>query len=383
MYHVNNDGDYKKCGAASPESCDFYQGENDSRHYESVAEAKAGAEEISLRESGSAVLHSAKSADYDYAGMDPKSRTVRIAEDLESAIDEIIAGGNLAAYFDAMASNGANKWSFNNVVIAALQLRAYKKRKGLPVDNDIFEVIKTMDACGAKQWGPRGRKVTSGKGSALYIMAPMISRTKVTDVNGEPALDGNGDPIVRSSVYGYRTVAVFDQSQTEGEPIPTNPISLRTVDVDIDPKYHNSLKNYVEKLGYAYSERELADDPDNAKGTLAYVRPKDMTVVVDSRLSPSAKASALAHEVAHIRMGHTDDLAEYSKHRGRMETEAEGMAYMMSRRMGVSKEASKSFSPGYIAGWAKGNKDVVKSSLNKITSHFGKMVVELGWDSEE
>lgn len=44
MFHVNDNGDVKPCKAQTPQNCDFYKGEDDSRHYESVAEAVKGTE---------------------------------------------------------------------------------------------------------------------------------------------------------------------------------------------------------------------------------------------------------------------------------------------------------------------------------------------------
>lgn len=50
MYHVNDKGEAKPCSAKTPENCDFYRGENDSRHYVDMDEARVGAEDISFRE---------------------------------------------------------------------------------------------------------------------------------------------------------------------------------------------------------------------------------------------------------------------------------------------------------------------------------------------
>ena len=378
MYHVNDENKPGPCRAKTPERCKFHKGVNDPRHYETEAEAIQAGEDFDKAEFGGNELESKKVVNYDYAGIDPKERTAKLAEDLENAIDEIIASGDLPGYFNAMARNGATRWSFNNVVIAGLQLREWKKRNGMPVSDDYLDEINNMDACGAKQGLERGRKVNSGKGSALYILAPLMGKRDTVDQHGQPVLDDAGKPKTSTFLYGYRTVAVFDKSQTEGEPIPENPISIKPITKEVDQKYIDDMKGMVSKLGFTYSESEIAKDADKLKGTLGYTEPGTKSVVVDSRLSNAQKASVIAHELAHIQMGHTEDIQAYKTHRGQMETEAEGLAYMMMRRMGLDAEESKSFSPGYIAGWAKGDKALIKKALNKVTSRFGKITEELG-----
>lgn len=45
-HHLNNDNKAARCTAASPESCPFYKGEHDSRHYDTKEQAQAAAEAI-------------------------------------------------------------------------------------------------------------------------------------------------------------------------------------------------------------------------------------------------------------------------------------------------------------------------------------------------
>lgn len=39
MYHINNNNESRKCHAKNPQSCSFYRGEDDSRHYENASDA--------------------------------------------------------------------------------------------------------------------------------------------------------------------------------------------------------------------------------------------------------------------------------------------------------------------------------------------------------
>lgn len=379
MYHVNNDLEVLPCGAKSPQTCKFYHGEDDSRHFPDKGSAMKAMDEIARKETGDSTLFSTKKPDYDYADMDKKERTKKMSEDLEKAVDDIVRSGNLKKYFDAMARNGANRWSFTNVVMAGVQLHGWKTRNG--IKSNVLDDINNLHAMGANQWKKEGRYVSSGKGSALYILAPMIKKQKLLKADGSPELDDKGKPRTLDMVYGYRAVPVFDAVQTKGDPIPENNVRVQPVTKEIDPKYVDDMKNAIKKEGFTYKETEISGtDPEKLKGRLGYTT-LEHEVVVDSRLTNAQKASVIAHELSHIKMGHVtrEKMVEYQNHRGEMETEAEGCAYMLMRRAGLDTEGAKSFSPAYIAGWSKGDSNVVKKALNKITSRFGRITDELGW----
>lgn len=52
MFHVNDKGDAKPCRAKQPSNCKFYQGEDDTRHYETVSEATEATEKRLEKEFG-------------------------------------------------------------------------------------------------------------------------------------------------------------------------------------------------------------------------------------------------------------------------------------------------------------------------------------------
>lgn len=72
-----------------------------------------------------------------------------------------------------------------------------------------------------------------------------------------------------------------------------------------------------------------------------------MTLAENLALAQTAKA--LIHETAHIELRHIDDLDQYRAHRGRMEVEAESVAYIVAGLGGFDTSA---YSIGYITGWA-------------------------------
>ena len=191
----------------------------------------------------------------------------------------------------------------------------------------------------------------------------------------------DGKPIKSMTPYGFRSVAVFDVSQTEGEPVPENPINVTPVDKEIDEKYIDSMRDWITKAGYTYEEEETATDPEKLTGVLGYTSHTQKKVAVDPRLSAAQRAATTAHELAHIHMGHVtaEGAEDYRFHRGRMETEAEGLAYLIMRRAGLNAQEAESFSPGYIAGWSKGDASVVKKAMNSVSTKFNNLMDELKW----
>jgi len=120
----------------------------------------------------------------------------------------------------------------------------------------------------------------------------------------------------------------------------------------VRPGVLTGLRDRVAAAGYTYREQELPDTrPENGTGTLGYTDPA-RKVIVDLRLSPHQKASVIAHERGHVRAGHVEAApGEYQRHHGQMETEAEAVAYITCRKLGIDRESSEAFSPAYIAGW--------------------------------
>src|SRR5690348_6769516 len=69
-------------------------------------------------------------------------------------------------------------------------------------------------------------------------------------------------------------------------------------------------------------------------------------------------------ELAHIRCGHLDaDRGEGSMHHGRRETEAESVAHLVCRVLGLD---TQTYSDAYVLGWADGDLDLVQACADKV-----------------
>jgi antirestriction protein ArdC len=184
---------------------------------------------------------------------------------------------------------------------------------------------------GFNRWKELGRTVRKGE-KGIAILAPMTY--KRTDEAGEDTY----------GIRGFRLAYVFDVEQTDGEPIPD--IRPETLEGEAPEGLWDALAAQVAAAGYTLT----TGDTGAANG---YTEPATRTVVISGRLGPLAAVKTLAHELAHIELGHTLD--EYRTCRDRNETEAESTAAILLGAHGVDTDA---YSTAYITHWAKDGKQV-------------------------
>ncbi|WP_448812140.1 ImmA/IrrE family metallo-endopeptidase [Agromyces bauzanensis] len=286
-----------------------------------------------------------------YADLKGDARTKQMLDDLEEAVQAVVTSGQLQRWLDSMASNGLNRWSWNNRLLAIMQLM----NRGADV--------AAPHLMGFRQWEQLGRRVKKGA-KAIWILAPIIVRSRDSD-------DGEDD----RRVVGFKNVPVFNITDTDGDPLPAPPV--KPAAGEATPGTLEGLKARVALAGYAYRETEIPGcNPATGEGTQGYTSPQSKEIVIDSRLSPAHKASVIAHELGHVHCGHVDpaNLGDYQRHRGRMETEAEMAAYLVTRSRGMHRDQVDAFSPGYIAGWSGGDSSVLKGAMDRATKAYNKII---------
>ncbi|WP_203338638.1 ImmA/IrrE family metallo-endopeptidase [Nocardioides limicola] len=296
----------------------------------------------------------------NYGDLKGDERVKAMVADLEESVKAVVESGRLGEWLGAMASNGMNRWSANNRILAMVQM----SQRGVDIND--------LHLMGFRQWEKFNRKVSKGA-KAVWILAP-ITR-KVTEE------DDDGKKTERSRVVGFKSVPVFNISDTTGDPLPENP--GRPAPGEATQGTLEGLRNRVGTVGYTYEEVTIPDcQPETGEGTLGYTDPKTKKIVVDSRLSNAQKASTIAHELGHVHCGHVDvDYSEYRKHRGQMETEAEAVAFLTMRARGASDEQAHSFSPAYIAGWSRGDAKIMHSAIDKAVRAHNK-IMDGDWPSK-
>jgi antirestriction protein ArdC len=180
-----------------------------------------------------------------------------------------------------------------------------------------------------KKWHALGRKVISGPGSALFVNHPLYNVYK-RDEAGNILLDKDGHKIVAYKRYGPKAT-VFQLFQTDG-PELTYP---ETPDWD--------RAQAVKELDL--TEVPFADQDGNKQGYS-----QDRTFAINPVAEAPLKTAI--HEWAHISFGHTtpDQLSKYREHRGIFEFQAEAVALLVCKELGV-EGFDESASRAYIQNW--------------------------------
>jgi hypothetical protein len=135
----------------------------------------------------------------------------------------------------------------------------------------------------------------------------------------------------------FRTVSVFDISQTTGAPLPITP-QILTGD---DPfGVFDTLVDVANEYDFAVSTSTM---PDGINGRCSHL---DHTITVSESLPPRHRLKTLAHELGHALLH-----GEHGVTRSIAEFEAESIAYLVCNAFGIE---SASYSFNYILQWAGG-----------------------------
>jgi hypothetical protein len=174
---------------------------------------------------------------------------------------------------------------------------------------------------GFNTWRGAGRVVRRGE-RAIWIVAPVLHRRATTGQDPE--------------IAGFRRVAVFDLSQTEGAELVSLCEPLEGGD---DRGWFNVLVEVATTLGFDVERSDLAT---GVFGDCTYATRR---IRVASSASPAQAVKTLAHELAHAL------LHENATDRPLAELEAESVAYVVCQHLGLE---TKCYSFGYVTTWAGG-----------------------------
>ncbi len=187
-------------------------------------------------------------------------------------------------------------------------------------------------AAGFHTWLSLGRHVRKGE-RGLRILAPVTGRRH----------DEEDDQAPRT-VLRWRSVVVFDYSQTEGAELPPHPCQELTTDTERGRWLCARLLELARTHGT--DVREDMAGLGSARGV--YV-PGVNAIGLAPGLAADQKAKTLCHELAHALLGH----GSTGRPRQEEEAEAEGTAFVVGAWAGLD---TSGYSFGYIADWA-GRKD--------------------------
>jgi hypothetical protein len=124
-----------------------------------------------------------------------------------------------------------------------------------------------------------GRHVKKGA-KGIAILATLVRNRKVEDETGT-------EKIVKAGVYGFRTLYVFDQADTDGTEIPSlGEYRANSGGDTLLPKLEAAAK-----LGVTLEYKEISGAMSGWS--------EGGKIVVEATLSTTAKCGTLAHEISH------------------------------------------------------------------------------------
>lgn len=254
----------------------------------------------------------------------PTSAQQLVRENVQYLIEQLEAGKSeaLTAYLNAMVH--FPNYSFGNVLLIARQKP------------------DATNVAGMSAWNQLGRRVRRGE-KGIAILAPMIARSRKEDAKN----DSEADTGSRLPLLGFRRVYVWDESQTEGAPLPEPEKVTGEVGA-----YFDRLREYIAAQGITleYSE-SIAPALGAAFGTTIRILPE--------QTSPE-EFSTLVHELAHLMLKHCERRTEITK--TVRETEAEAIAFVVAKSIGLKTSTA---SADYISLY-HGNAALLAESLELV-----------------
>lgn len=236
-------------------------------------------------------------------------------EDLEKIINIQLA-----------ARKGFHQYSFRNTILANWQLYC---RTG-----ETAELLAPYSKwANLKVDGKRIRRNVKKGEKALRILAPYTFTVKEEDDEGNE---------VEKTVLRFKSVPVFDLSQTEGDPLETDFTSFG--------KFEFTLEEIINRgsVKVNLSQKEI---------TRGYTDGKE--IWISQHISTSHQICTYFHELAHYHLHFDSDRFELDT--PTKELEAEAVAYLVSCYLGIDNKES----PAYIWNWNQDKSDSEKEKLLK------------------
>jgi len=275
--------------------------------------------------------------------MPMNDRTKELLEQLGNGIADLTTSGKWAEYLTFMAK--FHRYSFGNVMLILFQ------------KPDATQVMGFGNKAGTSGWKSLGRNVIKGE-SAIWILAPITKWVDDEDENSGAK---------HQIVVGWKSVPVFDVSQTEGDPLPEVVSHLQG---EAPEGMYANLTQVALSLG-------ITSVTDADLGAANGVTRKDGTVQIHPGRSALQRVKTLVHEIAHWQLGHLKD-GEGVDHRGIGELEAESVAYVVLGHLGID---TSDYSFGYVAGWqgndAEKAQEQIRASAGKIQKAVTKILAGL------
>jgi hypothetical protein len=246
-----------------------------------------------------------------------------IAENVKHLIEQLEQGKSeaLTAYLNAMAR--FHNYSFGNILSIA------------------HHRPDATHVAGIRRWNEFGRYVMKGQ-KGIPILAPMIGSKRQRDEEPAVQIDKPAPMLI-----GFRRVYVFDVAQTEGAELPEPAKVSGEVGTYLD-----RLIDFVQQQGIEleYNERIAPAQGASYGGKIALLPGQ----------TKAEELSTLVHELGHELLHRSERRTLTTK--TVRETEAESIAFIVSRAVGLNTGTASS---DYVAMYG-GNVELLTESLAVI-----------------
>lgn len=285
-----------------------------------------------------------------------KAELTDLTDRLQQGVKDIFASERYAAYLNTMSK--FHHYSTNNSLLIYLQMP------------------DASCVAGYTTWQKLNRQVRKGE-TSIHIIAPTpyttVKTVQVIDpITQKPKIDQTGKPITEekeTTIMPFKSVSVFDISQTDGEPLPE---IASVIDDPID--HFDEIMDALKQVSpYPI---DLQPIPGSTNGYCDYINER---IVVDINNPPAQQIKTAIHEIAHATMHATAVQKKFStdklQDRSTVEVEAESIAFIVSAHYGLD---TSDYSFGYVASWSK-DKELkeLQASLSTIQNHAQQIIDQL------
>lgn len=174
--------------------------------------------------------------------------------------------------------------------------------------------------------------------------------------------------LYKEKISHFKVGNVFDVSQTN---MPLEEIDKTLNPMLEDPKADSVADIFIKAI---YKDGFKVKYDDIESGAKGYCDFSNNSIVIRKGLSNLMRLKVIVHEYAHS-LAHKhlkDNNKEYKEHREQYESEAESIAYVVSKYLGLD---TKDYSMMYLYSWSK-DKDFkeIDDSFNTIVNYSKKII---------
>lgn len=252
---------------------------------------------------------------------------------------------------------------YHEFLDAIAKFHSYSERNIMLIHKQMPEatMVATFDT-----WKGLGRSIIYGEKSRIKIIVPVASkpkkvrRQKEDGITGEPVIDENGKVVFETVTVQdepkFSPVAVFDISQTHGEPV-----------MKIAENFAHDINLYD---AFAECLKEISDVPiilEELKVKEGQPQQHEQ-ILVDAGMGRSRTLAAMVHEISRmkLRMQYGED------DKAGTEAQAQALAYVVCKKFGLDTDCNP-------FGYFNWNNDIekIKADIKNIKINAGLFIALL------